>query len=183
MKKWKYENEIKNATTTLLNAYKALSHSKTITVIFTVGESLFYHDLTDEELSEITRLNGKDKLSTQTATKKRTLEYLANSVKFADVNYLNELKTYFPQYNNGYISEFAYRIKVTHETIDNIKNSDNSKPFDKASDTKDGKQIKNIDNGATFTKIEYLLKVAKEKNLETLSEIENAVETLNKIYE
>ena len=182
MKKWKYEKEIAIATEILLNAYKTLSHSKTITVIFTVNNDIYYHDLSDNELTEIARLNSNIKLSTQTATKKRINKYLENAVKFATIADLQEIKNSFPKYNNGYLSEFLYRIKVTNETIENIKHSNNSKSFDNASDTNDNKQLKNIDNGATFTTLEYLLKAAKQKALDNITEIENAIEMLNKIY-
>lgn len=182
MKKWKFEKEIANATEIITNAYKSLSHSKTITVIFTLDNDVYYHDLTDSEINEIARLNGKEKLSTQTATKKRINNYINNSVKFATTNDIENLKKDFPKYNNGYISEFLYRIKITNETVNEIKHTNNSKGFDIASDTKDNKQIKNIDNGATFTTLEYLLKAAKRKNLESLESLEKAIEILNTIY-
>ena len=112
MKKWKYENEIKNATATLLKAYLDTMHSKTITVVFTNENDVYYYDLTENDLHDLARVNS-EKLMTQTLTKKRLAKYLENAVKFATINDIDEIKRNFPKYesNNGYIAEFVYRYK------------------------------------------------------------------------
>ena len=183
MKKWKYENEIKNATATLLKAYLDTMHSKTITVVFTNENDVYYYDLTENDLNDLTRVNN-EKLMTQSLTKKRLAKYLENAVKFATINDIDEIKKNFPKYasNNGYIAEFVYRYKKTNETIDEIKKSNKSIAYDLESDTRDNKQIKEITNGATFTTFAYILKVAREKKIDYINEIENAVNTLTKIY-
>lgn len=183
MKKWKYENEIKNATATLLKAYLDTMHSKTITIVFTNGNDVYYYDLTANDLNDLARVNN-EKLMTQTLTKKRLAKYLENAVKFATINDIDEIKRNFPRYasNNGYIAEFVYRYKKTNETIDEIKKSNKSIAYDLESDTKDEKQIKEITNGATFTTFAYILKVVKEKKIDYISEVENAINTLTKIY-
>jgi hypothetical protein len=183
MKKWKYENEIKNATTTLLNAYLATMHSETITIVFTYNDDVYAYDLTTNDLNDLARVNN-NKLMTQSLTKKRLEKYLATAEKFATINDINEIKNAFPKYakNNGYIAEFVYRYKKTNETIEQIKKSNKSIAYDKASDTTNNKQIKEISNGATFTTFEYLLKVAENKNLNNINEIKNAIETLTRIY-
>lgn len=183
MKKWKYENEIKNATAILLKAYLDTMHSKTITVVFTNENDVYYYDLTKNDLTDLARVNN-EKLMTQSLTKKRLAKYLENAVKFATIGDINEMRKNFPKYakNNGYIAEFVYRYKKTNETIEEIKKSNKSIAYDLESDTKDGKQIKEITNGATFTTFAYILKVAREKKIDYINEIENAVDTLTKIY-
>ena len=182
-KKWKYENEIKTATATLLKAYLDTMHSKTITVVFTNENDVYYYDLTENDLTDLARVNN-EKLMTQSLTKKRLAKYLENAVKFATINDIDEIKRNFPRYanNNGYIAEFVYRYKKTNETIDEIKKSNKSIAYDLESDTRDNKQIKEITNGATFTTFAYILKVAREKKIDYINEIENAVNTLTKIY-
>ena len=183
IKKWKYENEIKTATATLLKAYLDTMHSKTITVVFTNENDVYYYDLTENDLTDLARVNN-EKLMTQSLTKKRLAKYLENAVKFATINDIDEIKRNFPRYanNNGYIAEFVYRYKKTNETIDEIKKSNKSIAYDLESDTRDNKQIKEITNGATFTTFAYILKVAREKKIDYINEIENAVNTLTKIY-
>ena len=183
MKKWKYENEIKNATATLLKAYLETMHSKTITIVFTNENDVYYYDLTENDITDLARVNN-EKLMTQSLTKKRLAKYLENAVKFATVSDIDEIKKNFPKYanNNGYIAEFVYRYKKTNETIDEIKKSNKSIAYDLESDTRDNKQIKEITNGATFSTFAYILKVAREKKIDYINEIENAVNTLTKIY-
>ena len=183
MKKWKYENEIKTATATLLKAYLDTMHSKTITVVFTNENDVYYYDLTENDLTDLARVNN-EKLMTQSLTKKRLAKYLENAVKFATINDIDEIKRNFPRYanNNGYIAEFVYRYKKTNETIDEIKKSNKSIAYDLESDTRDNKQIKEITSGATFTTFAYILKAAREKKIDYINEIENAVNTLTKIY-
>lgn len=183
MKKWKYENEIKNATATLLKAYLDTMHSKTITIVFTNENDVYYYDLTENDITDLARVNN-EKLMTQSLTKKRLAKYLENAVKFATINDIDEIKRNFPKYakNNGYIAEFVYRYKKTNETIDEIKKSNKSIAYDLESDTRDNKQIKEITNGATFSTFAYILKVAREKKIDYINEIENAVNTLTKIY-
>ena len=183
MKKWKYENEIKNATAILLKAYLETMHSDKITVVFTNENDVYYYDLTANDLTDLARVNN-NKLMTQSLTKKRLAKYIENAVKFATITDIDEIKKEFPRYasNNGYIAEFVYRYKKTNETIDEIKKSNKSIAYDLESDTRDNKQIKEITNGATFTTFAYLLKVVKEKKIDYINEVENAINILTKIY-
>lgn len=183
MKSWKFATEINASVKTLINAYLATMHSTTITIVFENDNKVYYHDLTIDEILEIVRTNGK-KLMTQKLTKARLEKYLENAVEFATTADIENIKNLFPNYadNNGYISEFVYRIKVTNENVTEITKSNKSTAYDKASDTKDDKQIKDITNGATFTSLEYLLKVCTKRKVNNLNEIENAIATLNRIY-
>lgn len=183
MKSWKFATEINASVKTLILAYLATMHSTTITIVFENNNKVYYHDLTTDEILEIVRTNGK-KLMTQKLTKSRLEKFLENSVEFATTADIENTKNLFPNYatNNGYISEFVYRMIVTNENANEITKSNKSIAYDKASDTKDNKQIKDITNGATFTSFEYLLKVCEKKKVNNLNEIKNAIETLNRIY-
>lgn len=182
-KKWKFEKELNSATKALLTAYLAASYSKTFAVVYTVDNDVFYCDLNTDEIAELARVNG-EQLMTQKISKQRVKAYAEKAIKFATVADIELTKQYFPKYrkNEGYIAEFLYRMKVTNESVEEIKRSNNSKGFDKADDTKDGKQIKNINAGATFTSFEYLLTACKEINYEKTSEVEKAIEILKEIY-
>ena len=184
MMKWKFEKELAEITTILLNTYLTLSHSTVITVMFTDNNNIYAHDLTTEELNDLIRLDGKEKLALNNIGKARVKKYITNSTIIATTNDMEEMKNTFPKYarNNGYIAEFVYRNKINGETIEEIRKSNKSKPFDKASDTKDNRQLKMIDKGASMTDITYLLETAKAKRLDNITEIEKAIETLNKIY-
>lgn len=183
MNKWKYEKEIASATKALLAAYLATMHSKTITVIFSVENDVYYCDLNESEIAELTRVNGYQ-LMTQKISKKRIAAYMPKAVKFATKFDVELTKSYFPEYaeNNGYIAEFLYRLKVTNETVSDIKSSNNSKGYDVASDTIDNKQIKNLDKGATFTKFEYLVKACEKANYSEITKVKKAIEFLQTIY-
>lgn len=183
MLKWKYEKELDEATRVLLTAYLATSHSDTITVIYTVEDKLYYHDLTENELIELTRVNG-EKLMTQAISKARAKSYSKNAVQFATIADVETTKSYFPEYakNAGYIAEFLYRIKVTNETVEDVKKSNKSISYAKGSDTTDGKQIKNIDKGATFTKFEHLLENCEKISYEKTEDVKKAIEFLTTIY-
>lgn len=183
MKKWTYEKEIKESTKILLTAYLTLMHSKTITATFTYNEKMYAYDLTENDINELVTAT-KDKLQINGLGKKRIEKIINNSIEIATTNEINEIKKLFPNYskNNGYIAEFVYRMKVNGETENEIKSTNNSKPFDKASDTKDNKQIKNLDGKATFTSYEYLLTVCKRNGYNNIKDVENAIATLNRIY-
>ena len=183
MKKWTYENEINESTKTLLNAYLATMHSKTITATFTYNEIVYAYDLTENDINELTTVTV-DKLQINSLGKKRIEKILNKSTAIATTDDINEMKKAFPKYakNSGYIAEFVYRTKVNGETIDDIKHSNNSKGYDKASDTKDNKQLKNLDTKATYTSFEYLLTVCKRTNYNNITAVENAIATLKKIY-
>ena len=182
-KKWLYEKELNQATQALLTAYLAASYSKTLAVIFTMEDGIYYCDLNNDEIAELARVNG-EQLMTQKFCKKRAAYFLPKAVKFATTSDMELVKSYFPKYrkNAGYIAEFLYRLKVTGETVEEIKSSNNSKPFDKGNDTKDGKQLKNIDNGATFTSFNYLLEVCEKNSYEKTDEVKKAIEFLTTIY-
>lgn len=181
MKKWKYDKELTNCKAVLLSAYLATMHSKTITVIFTNDNKLYYHDCTIAEITELARLTDRA-LSMQAISKKRLASYINNSIAFAELAELTELAKDFEKVNNGWLAEYLYRIKVNNESVNDIKKANNSKGYDIASDTKDGKQIKNIDKGATFTKYEYLLKACERANYKELENVKQAIATLNTIY-
>ena len=181
MKKWKFDKELTNCKEILLTAYLATMHSDTITVIYTNENKLYYHDCTRAEIAELARLTDRA-LAMQAISKKRLASYKENSIAFAELAELTELTKDFKNVNNGWLAEYLYRIKVNGENINDIKKANNSKGYDIASDTKDNKQIKNIDKGATFTKYDYLLKACKKANYEKLADVENAIATLNVIY-
>lgn len=183
MKKWTYENEINESTKTLLNAYLATMHSKTITATFTYNETVYAYDLTENDINELTTVTV-DKLQINSLGKKRIEKILNKATAIATTNDINEMKKAFPKYakNAGYIAEFVYRTKINGETIDEIKHNNNSKGYDKASDTKDNRQLKNLDTKATYTSFEYLLTVCKRTNYTKTNEVEKAIETLKTIY-
>lgn len=183
MKKWTYEKEINESTKILLTAYLNLMHSTTITATFTYNDTMYAYDLTENDINELTTTT-KDKLQINGLGKKRIEKIINKSREIATTNEINEIKNLFPNYskNNGYIAEFVYRIKVNGENENEIKKSNNSKAFDKASDTKDNKQLKNLDTKATFTTYEYLLKVCEKRNYNKINDVKNAIDTLNRIY-
>lgn len=183
MKKWLFEKELNEIKEILIKAYLLTSHSKTITIIYTDNEKVYYYDLTKSDIYEMTTLKN-DALSIKQIGKKTIEKIKSKSIEFANANDIENTKNLFPNYskNFGYIAEFTYRMKVTNETEKEIKSTNNSKSYDIASDTKDNKQLKAIDNGATFTKVDYILKVAKQKNLDNINEIEKAINKLKEIY-
>ena len=183
MLKWKYAKELNEATRTLLMAYLATSHSNTITAIYTVEDKLYYHDLTIEELLELTRVNGC-KLMTQKISNARIKAYSKNAVQFATVTDVETVKAYFPEYakNSGYIAEFLYRIKVTNESIEEVKKANKSISYAEGSDTTDGKQLKSLDSGATFTKFTHLLENCEKISYKKIEDVKKAIDFLVSIY-
>ena len=181
MKKWKYENEIKNATAILLTAYLATMHSDVITAIYTYNNDVYAYDLTTTDLENLATAT-KDKLQINALGKKRIEKVLDNSEKFSTVEQMTELEKQFTKQNKGYLAEFLYRIVKNGETTEQIKKSNNSKGYDVASDTKDNKQLKNLDNKATFTTYEYLLKVCEKKNYKNIDNVRKAINDLAIIY-
>jgi hypothetical protein len=155
-------------------------HSTTITVIYTVDKKLLSYDLNSTEIKELARLTDRA-LATQAISKKRIASYSTKAKIFADAAEIDNLKADFPNYNNGYLAEFLYRIKVNGETVEDIKKSDKSIAYDIASDTKDNKQIKFIDKGATFTQYDYLLKACNRKSF-NVKAVEEAINTVKSIY-
>lgn len=181
MKKWKFEKEITESTKTLLTAYLATMHSVAITAIYTYNNDVYAYDLTESDTNELATVTA-EKIQINSLGKKRIEKILNKSEKFATVEQLEKIREYFPKYNNGYISEFAYRIIKNGESIEEIKHSNNSKGFDIASDTKDNKQIKNLDSKATFTTYEYLIKACNRKGYKDIEKVINAIATLKEIY-
>lgn len=181
MKKWKFEKEITESTKTLLTAYLATMHSVVITAIFTYNDDIYTYDLTESDINELTTVTA-EKIQINSLGKKRIEKILDKSEKFTTVEQLEKIRENFPKYNNGYISEFAYRIIKNGESIEEIKHSNNSKGYDIASDTKDNKQIKNLDSKATFTSYDYLIKVCKRKGYKDIEKVINAINTLKEIY-
>lgn len=181
-KSWRYEAILNACFNTLLDAYCATMHSDMITVIYTVDNKLMICDLSDEDVRELARLTDRA-LATQAICKKRIISYSKKAKIFADVTELEALKADFPSYsrNNGYLAEFLYRIKVNGEAVEDIKKSDKSVGYDIASDTKDGRQIKFIDKGATFTQYDHLLKACIRKNY-NVKAVEEAINTIKSIY-
>jgi hypothetical protein len=180
MKKWKYEAILNACLNTILDAYCATMHSTTVTVVYTVDNKLLACDLDNAEVKELARLTDRA-LATQAISKKRIASYSTKAKIFADATEIDNLKADFPNYNNGYLAEFLYRIKVNGEKAEDIKKSDKSLGYDIASDTKDGRQIKFIDKGATFTQYEYLLKACIRKNY-NVKAVEEAINTIKSIY-
>ena len=183
MKKWTYENEIKTSVKTLVTAYLATMHSTVITVTYTYNEKIYAYDLTENDINELSTAT-KTAIQINGLGKKRIEKIINKSTEIATTNDFEEMKILFPNYkkNAGYLAEFLYRIKVNGETVNEIKHSNNSKGYDKASDTKDNRQLKNLDGKATFTSFEYLLTVCKKVNYEKINDVENAIATLDRIY-
>ena len=182
MMKWKYEAILNTCKNILVEAYLNTMHSKNITVIYSVEDKLYYHVLTLAEIAEIARIKP-NALGMQAISKKRVKTYAENAIEFASVNEMESLKAEFADFNKGWLAEFLYRIKINGESIEEIKTANNSKGFDIASDTKDGIQIKFIDNGATFTEFEYLEKVCERRNYNKLNEVKEAVKQITEIYQ
>ena len=180
-KSWKFGNEINKSVETLVTAYLATTHSTTFTIVYTDNNKLYSADLSTDEIYKLARTNG-EKLMTHTATKQRIAEYSKKAIEFGTVEEINELAKAFPKANGGYLAEFLYRIKLTGETIETIKHSNNSKGYDVGSDTNDGRQIKCIDKGATFTSFKYLAEVCEKRNYNKLNEVKEAINTLYRIY-
>lgn len=183
MKKWKFEKEIAESTKILLNAYLATMHSTVITAIFFNDEKVYFYDLTTNDLNDLTTVTA-EKLQIKNLGKQRIEKILEKSTEFATVAEYEKLKEIFPNYkkNDGYLAEFLFRIKVNHESVEEIKKSDNSKSYDKASDTKDNRQIKNLNGKASYTTNEYILNVCRKVNYIDTEKVEKAVETLKEIY-
>lgn len=184
MKKWKFEKELNESTKILLTAYLATMHSKVITAVYTYDNNVYAYDLTESDLNDLTTVTA-EKLQINALGKKRIEKVLEKSKAIATTNDFEEIKNLFTNYkkNNGYIAEFLYRIKVNNESVEQIKKSNNSKGYDVASDTKDNRQIKNLNEKATYTSLEYLLTVCKKVNYKDTDKVENAIAILKKIYE
>lgn len=181
MKKWTYEKELANCTKTLVNAYLATMHSDVITAIYTYNDDVYAYDLTINDIESLATVTA-EKLQINALGKKRIEKVLENSEKFSTVEQMTELEKEFTKQNKGYIAEFLYRIVKNNETIEQIKKSNNSKGYDVASDTKDNKQLKNLNNKATFTSYEYLLKVCEKKSYNDIENVKKAIEQLKEIY-
>ena len=181
MKKWKFEKEITESTKTLLTAYLATMHSTVITAVYTYNDIVYAYDLNENDLETLATLTA-EKMQINALGKKRIEKILEKSEKVTTTEKITEISKHFEKYNNGYITEFAYRIIKNNETISDIKHSNNSKGFDVASDTKDNRQIKNLDNKATFTTYDYLIKACKRKGYKDIDKVEKAIETIREIY-
>lgn len=183
MQKWTYEKELAECTETLLNAYLATMHSAVITAIFFYDNDVYFYDLTTNDINDLTTVTAES-LQMNSLGKKRIEKIIDKSVKFATVNDFEEMKNIFPSYrrNNGYLAEFLFRIKVNNESVEEIKHSNNSKGYDKASDTKDNRQIKNLNGKASYTELKHLLKVCEKVNYKDTEKVRNSIDTLKKIY-
>lgn len=183
MKKWKYEKEIAESTKTLLTAYLDTMHSAVITAIFFYDNDVYFYDLTASDINDLTTVTAES-LQMNALGKKRIEKIIDKSVKFATVNDFEQLKEIYPSYrrNNGYLAEFLYRMKVNNESIEEIKHSNNSKGYDIASDTKDNRQIKNLNGKATYTDLSYILEVCEKVNYKDTEKVRNSIEILKKIY-
>ena len=181
MNKWTYENEMNACTKILLNAYLATMHSEVITAIYTYENDVYAYDMTENDLYDLATVT-RDKLQIKSLGKKRIEKILEKSEKFSTVEKMENLKNDFTKQNNGYIAEFLYRIEKNGETVENIKHSNNSKGYDLASDTRDNKQLKNLNDKATFTTYKYLIKASERKNYNDIENVKNAVKTLEMIF-
>ena len=181
--KWKFDKEITEATEILLTAYLATMHSAVITAIFFYNDDVYSYDLTESDINELTTVTAES-LQINALGKKRIEKIVDKSTKFATVNDFEQLKEIFPSYrrNNGYLAEFLYRMKVNNESVEEIKHSNNSKGYDKASDTKDNRQIKNLNNKASYTDLSYILEVCEKVNYKDTEKVRNSIDTLKKIY-
>ena len=183
MQKWTYEKELAECTEILLNAYLNTMHSAVITAIFFYNDDVYSYDLTESDINELTTVTAES-LQMNALGKKRIEKIVNKSTKFATVNDFEQLKEIFPSYrrNNGYIAEFLFRIKVNNESVEEIKHSNNSKSYAKASDTKDNRQLKNLNGKASYTELKHLLEVCEKVNYKDTEKVRNSIEMLKKIY-
>jgi hypothetical protein len=181
MNKWKFDKEMTIAKNVLLNAYLETMHSDVITAIFTHNDNVYAYNLTTNDLFDLVTVTS-DKLQINALGKKRVEKIINKSEKFSTVEKMDNLAKEFDGKNKGYVAEFLYRIEKNGETIEEIKHSNNSKGYEVASDTKDNRQLKNLNGKATFTSYSHIYDVCVKQNYKDIENVKSAIDTLKEIF-
>ena len=180
MKKWKFEKELATAKSAFISAYLATTAAEKTAIVFDDGINYYYRDLTRAEEIAFCRMDTKSiKLNSLTKKVRATLNI--NAVKICTVEEAEDFFKNFENINHGYLCEFLYRFFVTRENLKEIKALRADIPYYLTPDTKDGKQIKNIDKGATYTDFKTIVKALKFKGMDSTG-IEKQIEIINTIY-
>lgn len=189
------QKAIDNSTKICLAYYLKSMHSTEIIALISFDSDDYVEaTLTEKELYKLVRITrestargGKLKIALNGFGKKSYNEISNRTKFFCKQSEIDDLRKEFKQ-NDGYLTEFLYRIKQG-EKIEDIKKANNSISYSMGSDTKDGKQVKMFKTntaekkitGCSLVTLEYLLKTCEKQGIIT-EELIEAVETLRTIY-